>query len=165
MRKLRSAAGIASAVVLLAGAAIADAKPAHHGKGQHTLKLWAEETQSTFLDLGETGMTLGDREVFTDDVSRHKGGAVIGFDGGECTIVRIDEATYTATSQCVVTLALPAGQFTSQGLVTFTGDTPPGAFTFAITGGTGKFKGATGSVRIRLLTETLARYKISWRRG
>jgi hypothetical protein len=168
MRKLRSSASIASAVVLLAGAmtltATANAKPGHHGKAAHTLKLWAQETQSNSLDLGETGTTLGDREVFTDDLSRSKGGDAIGYDGADCTIVRIDEAAYATTLQCVATLALPGGQLTTQGLVTF-GQSLPDAFTFAITGGTGKFKDATGSVRIRLLSETLARYKITWRRA
>src|SRR4051794_29124981 len=101
MRSLRSAVGIVSAIVVLAGASTAQARSDHHGHGSfHTIKLWATETQSNFVDLGDPGSTLGDRDVFTDDVSRKPGGKVIGFDGGECTLVRIDEPAYAQTFQC-----------------------------------------------------------------
>src|SRR3954471_7681309 len=165
MRKLRSSAGIVSAIVVLAGASTAQATSGHKGHGFSTLVLWATETQSESLDLGDPGTTLGDRDVFTDDVSRTRGGRVIGFDGGECTSVRIDEPTYSQTRQCIVTLSLPRGQLTAQGLYTATGDELPAPFTFAITGGTGKYIGATGQVRVRLFADGTARYRLTWRRG
>ncbi len=105
--------------------------------------------QDTELDLGDEGLSQGDRFVFADDVFLDD--EKVGTDGGECVIVLFtpgpdpDDDPEALTAQCVATVSLPDGQITVQGLVDFT---EPGPFTIAITGGTGKYRTAHGEVEV-----------------
>jgi hypothetical protein len=64
------------------------------------------------------------------------------------------------TLHCVATLKLRRGQITLQGLIEVQGEDDPGPFTVAITGGTGKFRGAGGQARIREISDTQSVYKL-----
>lgn len=64
--------------------------------------------------------------------------------------------------QCLVTLALPEGQITLQGVRLASVRQPgPPRFTLAITGGTGAYQTAHGQVRIVDLTATDSRLTLT----
>jgi hypothetical protein len=175
--KLRAAT--ASVLLLLvAGAVVASAGPStRNGSSgsddrESVLRLVGRDVASAWLDLGDPGNSVGDQFHFTSDLIqlppsgvgaqwRRAGGPrvrtppvpharKIGEDGGLCSVVRI-APDGGLTFHCVGTNSLPLGQITSQGLVTY----GPGEdfrqtpYSFAITGGTGKYRAARGEVRIK----------------
>jgi hypothetical protein len=150
---------IGVAVVMAAMAAVPSAASAKGDGSQLPKKLtvWTQSVQDSFLDLGSPGFTVGDKDVFSDDLSRTRGGDVIGSDGGECTVVRVDEVFYGFAFQCLVTFSLPRGQITTQGLIEYTNGEPEDPATLAITGGTRRYKRARGQVKVRFLSETEAK--------
>lgn len=115
---------------------LADAN-ARNGK---TFVLIEKETSFAELDLGDPGFSAGDRFVFTNKLLDENGERA-GQDGGFCDIVNLSGRN--VTSQCIVTAQLDGGDLTVQGIVDFSG---PGGFVVAITGGTGRYTGAEGSV-------------------
>lgn len=115
-------------------------------------------TQDT-LDLGADGLSQGDRFVFNDDLFRN--GKRVGFDGGECTVVRKGDAPGAASYHCVYTLVLPGGQITVQGL--FTENEVGGrqrTVSFAITGGTKRYRNVRGELLDERLNPTTFRYTL-----
>ena len=170
--KLR--AGMASMLLLLvAGVAVASAGSST-GNGSSdsdrrtsVFRLVGRDVASAWLDLGDPGNSLGDQFHFTSDLIQPPRRGVgppppgtgppqemkIGEDGGVCSVARIalDGAT---TFHCVGTNSLPLGRITAQGLVTY----GPGEefrrkpYSFAITGGTGKYRAARGAVTIQELS-------------
>jgi len=91
----------------------------------------------------ESQPSLGDQTIFTNDVYRDE--EKVGFDGGVCTIVRIDDELGPIIN-CNVTLSLPEGTITAQ--VMKDDVIPPPPFHSAITGGTGAYQGARGQIYI-----------------
>lgn len=116
------------------------------------LRFRAVTTEQTFLDLGEKGLSQGDEFIFHDVLKQS--GERVGHDGGVCTYTSVTSAATEVS--CVVTLSLEGGQIAVQGLVTFSED-GPARFTVAITGGTGRYEGATGELHVREISETVAR--------
>ena len=169
--KLR--AGTASVLLLLvAGAAVASAGSSTSNRSSDSdrrtsvFSLIGRDVASAWLDLGDPGDSLGDQFHFTSDLIQLPRSGVgppppgfvpqetkLGEDGGVCSVARIapDGAT---TFHCVGTNSLPLGRITAQGLVTY----GPGEefrqkpYSFAITGGTGKYRAARGEVRIQELS-------------
>jgi type II secretory pathway pseudopilin PulG len=156
MRKLSLAAVIALvlavASVTLASASASSDTQTSDTKSTQVIHLVARTVQDANLDLGEPGDSLGDQFIFSDDLFR--GGRKVGHDGGVCTLVRLVPRV-SATLQCVITLSLPTGQITIQGLPTFADG--PGSFLFAITGGTGAYKTAHGQVKVVEVSDVEAR--------
>jgi hypothetical protein len=123
----------------------------------------AKTVQSANIDLGDHGFSLGDEFVFSDDLfakndDNHRSDNhddAVGTDGGVCTIVRVaDAGAEHGTAQCVVTLSLTdRGQITIQGLVDVTGGNTPASFDLAITGGTGDFADAGGTVTVEQVND------------
>jgi hypothetical protein len=69
----------------------------------------------------------------------------VGFDGGVCTVVRVDDAVAgSGILQCLVTTSLKGGTITTQGLETVKSLALAGTEVAAITGGTGRFRSARG---------------------
>jgi hypothetical protein len=60
----------------------------------------------------------------------------------------------------VVTVSLPEGQLTAQGLATVT-ETSPQPFTLAITGGTGAYRTAHGQLQVAPASETERHYTLT----
>jgi hypothetical protein len=164
MRKKLVLGAMLALLLTVAGVSVASATGNDNGDDDATrvINLTATTVQDADIDLGTKGLSLGDRFVFSDDVS----GDEVGTDGGECVIVRLDpkdatEADFKAiTQQCVVTLSLPDGQITGQGLITFTNTPTPEPFTVAITGGTGAFRTAHGEVEVTEESETVAKLTV-----
>ena len=154
MRFKLAVAALAATAVSLGGASLASANPGDHNGDGRTF--FARTVQSTTIDVGDKGFSLGDQFVFTDDLYNKKGGDKIGTDGGVCTIVRVTSADdQTGTAQCVVTASITDhGQITTQGLVDVSGDDTPPPFDQAITGGTGDFADAGGYITVEELNAT-----------
>jgi hypothetical protein len=128
--------------------------------GAQTINLFVLTVQDQFLDLGPQGLSLGDEDVFSDDLFTSKGGSKVGFDGGKCTAVRLDKASNMATFQCLVTVSLKGGQITIQGLITFSGSEVGSTFTLAVTGGTGAYEGVSGQATITETSQTEATVRL-----
>lgn len=112
---------------------------------RRTIRLAERHGEAAFQDLGEPGPGLGDRLVFSSDIY-DEANRLVGRDGAECIIVRIDPSAPPPEQQivqCVVTVQLPQGQITFQGLAQGTENF------FAITGGTGAFRRARGQAFVR----------------
>jgi len=145
--KLRLYAVVFATVVLgmlVAGTGVAAA----HGKDKKTLRIVATEIQSEFIDLGDPGPSLGDELVFSERLFIR--GEEVGESGGVCTVTKASPPYDVLTFHCVATLSLERGQITLQGLIEVQGEDDPGPFTVAITGGTGKFRCASGEARVRV---------------
>jgi hypothetical protein len=151
MRRLAVGAFVAVAVALV-GAGATFAGP-DHGHGHRGLSFFSTENAFAPLPVTAGKFSVGDRVVFSDDLFAAKGGVQVGTDGGECTTVRVtDAAAASGVLQCLVTFSLPGGQITTQALNTLTGGGFAGAQTGAITGGTGRFRGATGQFTVEFLS-------------
>lgn len=132
---------LAAAVVLAgAGTALAVA-PA---SADETLRLVtvAVPDRNTDLDLGEPGPSTGDTQVFLDDVQRD--GETVGTTAGSCTVTALSETRLAVA--CTATLTLPEGSLTIQGAGDEDPAVGPTGFTWAVTGGTGRYAGAGGEV-------------------
>ncbi len=143
--------GITGAVVAVAALAVGSVGPAT-GQGSsdrsedhgQTVRVLSTNTEEAFVDAGEPGFSLGDSFVFSSRLTRH--GETFGHTGVVCTVtsVRMEE------SQCVGTAWLRRGQISIQGLLA--GE--PEEFEFPITGGTGAFEDAGGTLVVRELSDT-----------
>jgi len=136
----------------MAGPATADAK------GKRALRIVATEIQSEFLDFGAPGPSLGDELVFSERLKRK--GRSTGVSGVVCTVTKVGVPYEELMFHCVGTLKLKRGQITLQGLITVQGEDDPGPFTVAITGGTGRYKGAGGKAVVRDVSATKSVYKL-----
>lgn len=90
------------------------------------------------LDLGRKGPSIGDQIISHDHVLNNTG-AIVGHDAAVCTV----SDPKRPEANCVVSFRLPGGIVTAQFL-----NTPPPEKLAAITGGTERFRGVSGEVRI-----------------
>lgn len=142
-------AALALAVMIIPGASTSSSVRSADDDRLLVIRVTERTGQEAFLDLGEPGDSLGDQFVFSNDLFR--GGEKVGTDGGVGTIVRL-QPMVAATIQFVATARLPGGQITVQGLVRFTDG--PSTFRLAITGGTGRFRDASGVLIVEEVSET-----------
>ena len=162
MHKFRITLVATTAVALAIGvAALASGKQvkSHHRQGDRTFTIYAPTAANrlALVPVTKGQFSLGDRTVFSDDLFTSKGGHSLGTDGGVCTVTRIaDASTGSGTLECEVTFSLPGGQITSQALNTLTSGNLVGTQLGAITGGTGVYRGATGELAVRFLSNTEA---------
>ena len=156
---MRSAlrSGVATALLLAVVGAVAIATSAS-GSGDSrsfVLHLVAREVSSVYLPVNPDDVSQGDEFHFTNDLFRRSGGAEnkVGEDGGLCTVSRL-AADGSTSYHCAGTNDLPGGQISTQGLVTYGPDEEVKAdpYSFAITGGTGRYRTARGEVSIKELS-------------
>ena len=131
--------GAAVALVALTVGAIAPAWGAARDKDRQTFTLEALATEQAF-----EGTALGDQIVFTGQLL--KGDTEVGHQAGVCTVTSVARAE----AQCVATYVLPGGQITGQALIHLGDPTP---YLGAITGGSGRYKGAEGEVRVQPVSD------------
>ncbi|AXB41578.1 allene oxide cyclase barrel-like domain-containing protein [Amycolatopsis albispora] len=103
------------------------------------LELKVENEQYAALDLDRPGVSLGDMDVYSGSATVD--GRRVGRGGGSCQVLHIDGDKVTA--QCVLTMELEQGSVTLQSLWV-KGANP---LDMAITGGTGVYREARGTVR------------------
>lgn len=104
-------------------------------------------------------LSQGDEMIVNDQLTAaHRTGngyAIVGYDSGDCTLTRVPDPSPSSGAQkgpqtledCKVTAVLKNGSLIAQGVVPYMADQPEPA-TLAITGGTGAFDGARGTVSV-----------------
>jgi hypothetical protein len=135
MGKRLGVAGTAVALVALAVGAIGPAWGSARDKDKQTT--FTVEALTT--EQQSEGTALGDQIVFTTQLL--KGDAEVGHQGGACTVTSVARTE----AQCVATYSFRGGQITGQALIRL-GD--PAPYAVAVTGGSGKYKGVEGEVRV-----------------
>ncbi|MEU0088979.1 hypothetical protein [Kribbella sp. NPDC006257] len=143
MKTLRKTVVVAAAGALLVGgpsaygAETSSANPPAHPE---ILELAVENDQYAAPDLPPTGTSVGDLYVYSGWLL--KDGRRVGQGGGSCQIIQVDNAKIT--TQCLLTAKLEQGSLTMQSLWV-SGESP---LDMAITGGTGAYRDAQGTVRV-----------------
>jgi hypothetical protein len=139
-------AGVGALAVSSAGPATGG-DPTRDGDHRHTVRVLSTTVGEAFIDVGRRGESLGDSFVFNARLNRQ--GKKIGHVGVVCTITSIQREE----AQCLGTAKLPRGQVSVQGLVRGERE----VFSFPITGGTGAFEAAGGTLVVRPLSNTRER--------
>jgi hypothetical protein len=141
--------GLLGAAVALVALAVGVVSPAWGSSGdrdkQATFRVDAVTTEQNFLDLGAQRSSLGDQIVFTTQLL--KSGTEVGHQGGVCTVTSVERQE----AQCIATYSLRGGQITGQALINLGSQAP---YAVAITGGSGRYQGVEGEVRVQPVSET-----------
>ena len=145
----RRTSWLALAVVAAIAAGSAYAAPGSSrsaSKGEHTIRLLeaSETPQLSFVDVGAPGPSIGDHVVTTDGLVRPNG-TPAGTMTQVCTLVKSGTSVFTSSYDCSGSFDLEAGSITMAG--SFLPTAAENAF--AVTGGTGEFKGARGDGVLR----------------
>ena len=138
----------ATGVVLTTTSASSSPSGKHDRGSAEVLRVVVKEVSEQYLDLGAPDFSEGDQFIFTNDL--YSGDRKIGEDGGVCVVTRLTQEG-AATLACNGVNTLPGGQVAVQGLVTYGPEEEFKAdpYHVAITGGTGKYRKARGTVRIQ----------------
>jgi hypothetical protein len=122
--------------VLLTGVLILQAGGA--AWGAERLQVIEHADTDTVVDLGTKGDSVGDLLTFANPVYDAANKTKIGSDQGYCVRVVVGKSW-----ECFWTLVLAGGEITVEGPFFDTGDS-----VMAITGGTGKYAGAKGAMKL-----------------
>jgi len=148
MHRTRTAATVLAVVAAAAGtaAAVSAAGIASAGTASRTSDTFTIQTHhgsEANLDLGKTGFSAGDQDLFTGSLTRQ--GKHVGRLVGTCTTVRAGAST--ADQLCEFVLHLGNAQLTAAGTVSST-QQGPGTFALPILGGTGRYRSAAGQIAV-----------------
>jgi hypothetical protein len=116
------------------------------------LKLVERPVGETTVDLTAKGDSVGDMLVFANGVFDAENKTQLGTDQGYCIRTIVGK-----TWECIWTLTLKAGQITVEGPFADTGDS-----LFAVTGGTGKYVGARGTLKLHPRDATPTGYDFTY---
>jgi allene oxide cyclase-like protein len=134
-----AAAGLAAADLAAVGSA-ASAPAIEGGPERIVLHARSELQHARAVDSAPAGRSAGDRLIFTEKLLDARG-RTIGHDAADCV------ALFDQRSQCTGTYMLKGGQVMVQLIQPkLTGRAD---YRQAITGGTGRYAGATGTVAVR----------------
>ncbi|MBF6455973.1 allene oxide cyclase barrel-like domain-containing protein [Nocardia cyriacigeorgica] len=136
LTRLAAAALIVAAV---GGCSTTDDPERPSGEQVDVIELQVQNIGYEALDLGPSGPSLGDMDVFSGNAIQD--GRTVGQGGGSCQTLRVDGDH--VLMQCVITMELERGSVTMQS--TWTRGASP--LDMAITGGTGEYRSARGTVR------------------
>jgi hypothetical protein len=147
--------------LLLAGGQLAPAawaEPRARGRPDthpRVIQLTGVNVTTETIDLGAPGASISDLIVISDALFQDE--EPVGVHGGTCTVVQVAPVLL----HCVVTFTLPAGQIAVQGLVT-----PERAEEeVAVTGGTGAYHAAQGTLTVLEQEDRPAHYTFRLRRA
>jgi hypothetical protein len=157
MRRLTLTTAVLALGLIAAGATFAAAKSPgeHHIRRQLTIYAVTSKNGLAVLPGQPGTLSLGDRVAFSDDLFTSKGGRQLGTDGGACTVTRVtDAASGSGVLLCEVTFSLPGGDIETDGLNTLTNGGFVGTQSASITGGTGKYRHASGQLSLKFLSPT-----------
>jgi hypothetical protein len=141
-RHLKPLIAIGAAGALAAGTAIATAAASTHPTPRRQIHLVEIQRNSTQLDLGAKGFSPGDRQTITSDLFTPSG-APAGRLDDDCAIT---QAGSRPEAICTFVITLHDGQLSgafAQNLAA-----PDAGKYQTITGGTGRFAGARGELRV-----------------
>ena len=120
--------------------------------GAEHLKVVERPVGETTLDLGAKGDSVGDLLVFANGIFDAANKSQIGTDQGYCVRTVVGKSW-----ECFWTLTLKTGQITVEGPFADEGDS-----LFAVTGGTGKYAGARGSMTLHPRDPTPTGYDFTY---
>jgi hypothetical protein len=103
----------------------------------------AHHSSVTSLDLGKSGFSAGDQDLFTGPLTQNRTHA--GSYTGTCTTARVGRKS--ADQLCTFVLHLAHGQIMASG-ATRSGASGPGTFALPILGGTGRYQTAAGQIAV-----------------
>jgi allene oxide cyclase len=106
----------------------------------------------TTVDLGPKGDSIGDLLVFANKIYDAANKAQLGSDQGYCVRTVVGKSW-----ECFWTLTLKAGQITVEGPFLDAGDS-----LLVVTGGTGKYAGAKGSLKLHPRDATPTGYDFTY---
>ena len=106
----------------------------------------------TTVDLGAKGDSVGDLLVFANKIYDSANKTQLGTDNGYCVRTVVGKSW-----ECFWTLTLKAGQITVEGPLLDSGDS-----LLAVTGGTGKYAGARGSMKLHPRDPTPTGYDFTY---
>jgi hypothetical protein len=106
----------------------------------------------TTVDLGAKGDSVGDLLVFANKIYDAANKTQLGTDNGYCVRTVVGKSW-----ECFWTLTLKAGQITVEGPFMDSGDS-----LLAVTGGTGKYAGARGSMKLHPRDPTPTGYDFTY---
>ena len=106
----------------------------------------------TTVDLGAKGDSVGDLLVFANKVYDAANKTQLGTDNGYCVRTVVGKSW-----ECFWTLTLKGGQITVEGPFMDSGDS-----LLAVTGGTGKYAGARGSMKLHPRDPTPTAYDFTY---
>jgi allene oxide cyclase len=106
----------------------------------------------TTVDLGAKGDSVGDLLVFANKIYDSANNTLVGSDQGYCIRTVVGKSW-----ECFWTLLLKAGQITVEGPFMDTGDS-----LLTVTGGTGKYAGAKGSMKLHPRDATPTGYDFTY---
>jgi hypothetical protein len=140
MRRLVPLLSLSAAVaLLLVGGLIAPRFSAAPAAAKETITVIEHATTDTMIDLGDKGDSIGDTLAFGNDVYDATDANVVGSDQGSCVRTKPGKAW-----ECSFTTMLSDGSILAQGPFYDTEDS-----VLAITGGTGKYSGASGEMELK----------------
>lgn len=128
-----------TAAVVVA-AALAAVPAAAQARVHRSITVVEHATTDSTVDLGATGDSTGDLLTFHNRVYDRRDRRVVGRDQGSC--IRIDPQA--GSYECAWTVMLRRGHLTVAGPFYDKHDS-----TLAVTGGTGRYRGARGEMRLR----------------
>jgi allene oxide cyclase len=133
----------AALVVAVSASGDQSPQPTHHGHGHggpggKVITVIEHATSDTTTDTGATGDSVGDVLTFANDVFDGSNANKVGTDQGYC--LRVVAGT---SYECTWTTFLPGGQIVVAGPFYDAKDS-----TLAITGGTGRYRDARGSMEL-----------------
>jgi hypothetical protein len=161
-------AAVLAAVAALAACGtprVAAATPGGYAPGQKTVTYYAFDINNGAADSGfipapgtnPKVFAQGDELIINDQLTTthqvNGGYPIVGHDAGVCTLTRIPQQhvpqkhANQTLANCVVTAVWDNGSLTVQGVIRFKSQQPEPAL-FAVTGGTGRFDGAAGTLEV-----------------
>jgi hypothetical protein len=153
-RRLVTAVAVALSLSAV-GATAASALAPSQSQTAQALTVYAFPIGGPFIAVPGTNPKLlsqGDETIVNDQLTvthKRKGGyPIIGHDSGTCTFTRIIDSRH-GLANCVATAVLPGGSLTGQGVVEISSAGNPQPSDLAITGGTGKYAGARGTLHLK----------------
>jgi hypothetical protein len=164
-------AAVAVGLAIGAASSPAAAPPAaSRGHAVRVITVYAFPIGGPFIAVPGTNpkvLSQGDEILVNDQLTvtrqRKSGYPIIGYDSGTCTFTRI-LSPREGLADCVATAVLHGGSLTAQGVVEISSTGTPRPSDLAITGGTGAYAGARGTLHQRNSTNH-AIYTITLQNG
>lgn len=155
-KRMRQSATAVTLAVLALGAGAMEATGGQQ-RDRLTFTLYGEVDDASFVDNAPAGDSAGDVFIFQQAIRREREGRQIGSDRATCTRTTRDEQEYL----CSGVFLLPRGQISIQGI-----EPPPGVtrHPLIVTGGTGRYRGARGVIRVTHLSPIEDQFEFRLRR-
>jgi hypothetical protein len=138
MGRIAYLCGFAVVVLLLIGVLAADRLGTAPAAAKESLTLIEHASNETVVDLADEGDTVGDTLVFSNELYDDTNANLVGTSQGSCVRTVVGESW-----ECTFTNTMEHGSLVVVG--TFY---DAGTGTFAITGGTGDYTGASGQMSL-----------------